>query len=77
MQRNENLIKSAGSGTKHVVVDLQGELGLDVLVEEAKGKDGEGGVAKIVYGDESFVQSCLKMRKMWRKKNDFVDTICC
>lgn len=31
------------------VVDLESELGLDVLVEEAEGEDGEGGVAKIVH----------------------------
>jgi len=28
---------------------LESELGLDVLVEEAEGEDGEGGVAKIVH----------------------------
>ena len=31
------------------VVNLESELGFDVLVEEAEGEDGEGGVAKIVH----------------------------
>ena len=39
------LIKSAGVG----VADLESELGLDVLVKEAEGQDGEGGVAEVVH----------------------------
>ena len=32
-----------------VVADLKGELGLDILVKEAKSQDGERGVAKVVH----------------------------
>ena len=50
------------------VVDLESELGLDVLVEEAEGEDGEGGVAKIVHWDECLVQGCLQAKNMEKEK---------
>ena len=39
------LIKKSAGG----IADLESELGLDVLVKEAEGQDGEGGVAEVVH----------------------------
>ena len=40
---------------------LEGEEGLHVLVEEAQGQDGEGGVEQVVGGDESLVKGGLEV----------------
>ena len=46
------------------VVDLESELGLDILVKEPESQDGEGGVAKVVHGDECLIQRCLQAKNM-------------
>ena len=59
------------------VVDLESELGLDVLVEEAEGEDGEGGVAKIVHWDERLVQRRLQAKNVQKNKQGGIYTFCC
>ena len=49
-------------------MDLKSELWLDVLVKEAEGEDGEGGVAKVVHRDECLVQRCLQAKNMEKEK---------
>ena len=60
------------------MVDLESELGLDILVKEPESQDGEGGVAKVVHGDECLIQRCLQAKNMEKQKNyGIVHTICC
>ena len=54
------------------VVDLESELGLDILVKEPESQDGEGGVAKVVHGDECLIQRCLQAKNMEKQTKTMV-----
>ena len=54
------------------MVDLESELGLDILVKEPESQDGEGGVAKVVHGDECLIQRCLQAKNMEKQTKTMV-----
>ena len=47
--KSHKLLSSVDKKSAGGIADLESELGLDVLVKEAEGQDGEGGVAEVVH----------------------------